>query len=212
MIRAAGRRGARAVLGAAVAGVALAASPAIAHDVPPIVPGRSIAGIRLGETYAELTRSAKHYGGSSVSDLGLVNAFDHRVAWSVEVGVPYLYRGDYLAEDTIVSIPAGSQKLWTHKPPPPSARVARVSTVSPIERTPSGAGWHSTLAQLRRLEPRGHLYVEPGGPPLAWLVEGPGRRRTAFMLFKGIVQDVVLGCRQTDPKQIGAPVAEDLVC
>jgi len=194
-----------------VAGGAFAASPAIATDVPPIVPGQSIAGIRLGETYAELTRNAKHYGGWSVSDLGDVDSFNHRVSWSLEVGVPYLYEGDYLFEDAVVSAPAGSLKLWTHKPPPPTARVSQVSTTSPIERTKNGSGRHSSLAQLRRNEPRGHLY-RPGGVPLAWLVEGPGKRRTAFMLFKGIVQFVVLGCRQTDPKEIGAPVAEDLVC
>jgi hypothetical protein len=192
--------------------LALGGSSATAQDVPPIVPGQSIAGIRLGETYAELTRTAMHYGGYSVSDLGLVNTIDHRIAWDLEVNVPYLYQGDYLAEDASVSVPAGSTRLWTHKPPPPTARVSQVHTTSPIERTKHGSGRHSTLAQLRRNEPRGHLYVEPGGGPLAWLVEGPGKRRTAFMLFKGIVQSVVLGCRQTDPKQIGAPVANDLVC
>jgi len=32
------------------------------------------------------------------------------------------------------------------------------------------------------------------------------------MLFHGVVQNVVIGCRQNDPHQPGAPVSEDLVC
>jgi len=201
----------RALSIAVAAAVALAASAATAKDVPLIVPGHSIADIRLGETYAELSRWSRPYGGVAASDVGTVTD-THQLSWSLEVTVPYIYMTDYLVEDAIVSVPAGSIRNESRKPPPPTARVSRVSTVSPIEQTRSGARWHSTLAQLRRLEPRGHLYVEPGGPPIAWLIEGPGRRRTAFMLFKGIVQDVVIGCRQPDPKQIGAPVAEDLVC
>jgi hypothetical protein len=67
-----------------------------------------------------------------------------------------------------------------------------------------------TLADLRRAHPHGKLVVF--GQPIACVVTGPGRHRTAFMLFRGVVQDVQIGCRQTDRTQRGAPVDAAALC
>ena len=178
--------------------------------VPLIGPGRSIADNRIGETYAELTRRSRPYGGWSASDLGTATNIDHRFTWYIQVHVPVVYQNDYLVEDAVVSAPAGGARTTT-KPPPPTARVSQLSTVSTVEVTQSGSGSQTTLAQLHRAEPRGHL-VKNGAFPIAWVVDGPGKRRTAFMLFRNVVQNVIVGCRQTDPHQPGAPVSDDLVC
>jgi hypothetical protein len=98
----------------------------------------------------------------------------------------------------------------THKAPPASARVTRVATVSTIEVTKRGIGQGSTLAEVKRAQPHARLLVFGG--PIAWLVDGPGRRRTAFMVFHGVVQSVQIGCRQTDRSQRGAPVDTAPLC
>jgi hypothetical protein len=103
-----------------------------------------------------------------------------------------------------VSAPAGAARsspahriVTTRRPPPANARVTRVGTASTLEATNEGVGTGSTLADARRTQPHGHLLVF--GVPIAWLVDGAGRRRTAFMIYKGVVQSVQIGCRQTDP-------------
>jgi hypothetical protein len=52
-----------------------------------------------------------------------------------------------------------------------------VETVSTIEVTKRGIGAGSTLADVKRAQPHGRLLVFGG--PIAWLVDGPGRRPTA---------------------------------
>jgi hypothetical protein len=179
--------------------------------VPLILPGRSIAGIRLGESLGELERTSRRYGGFSISDLGTLVASDRRWEWDVVASVPYVdAAGEYLRENVWVSAPARSSRGTTHRRPPSSARVTRVDTGSTVETTKDGVGAGSTLTDVRRAEPRGHL-LRFGGP-IAWLVDRPGRRRTAFTLYRGVVQSVELGCRQTDPKERGAPVDDAAVC
>jgi hypothetical protein len=185
---------------------------------PLIEPGRSIAGIRLGETLAELRRTTSRSGGMSISDDGDLADSDHRWEWHVDAGTPYLdAHGDRLYEDVYVSAPAGRARstpahrmVVTHARPPASARVTRVQTVSDLEATREGLGRRSTLAQLRHAFPHGRLLVF--GSPIAWLVAGPGRHRTAFMLYRGVVQSVQIGCPQTDPAQRGAPVDAAALC
>jgi hypothetical protein len=116
-----------------------------------------------------------------------------------------------------VSAPAGSAHTSpAHRivvrrgPPPASARVTRIGTASTVEVTKKGVGEGSTLADLRRAHPHGKLVVF--GRPIAWVVTGLGRHRTAFMLFRGVVQDVQIGCRQTDRTQRGAPVDAAALC
>jgi hypothetical protein len=202
------------LLAAAAAGSSRSAAP----PRPLIDPGRSIAGIRLGETFAELRRATSKSGGLSIGDEGDLVDSDHRWEWHVDAGTPYLdEHGDRLYEDVYVSAPAGNahstpahRLVVTHARPPASARVTRVQTVSHLEATKEGLGERSTLAQLRRAFPHGRLLVF--GSPIAWLVEGPGRRRTAFMVYKGVVQSVQIGCPQTDPTQRGAPVDAAALC
>jgi hypothetical protein len=180
--------------------------------LPLIQPGRSIAGIRLGETYAELRRASAHSGGMSVPDSGDRTNSDHRWEWSLGVGVPYRdAAGDFLQENVWVSSPAGGARSISRPgPPPANARVTRIETVSTLETTTAGVGEKSLLADVRRAEPHGHLLVFGG--PIAWLVDGPGRRRTAFMLYRGVVQSVDIGCRQTNPVERGAPVDDAALC
>lgn len=206
--------GSLSLLAAAAAGTSRSAGP----PRPLIEPGTSIAGIRLGETLAELRRTTRSSGGLAIGDDGDLADSDNRWEWHVDAGTPYLdAHGDRLYEDVYVSAPAGSARstpshriVVTHARPPASARVTRVQTVSTLEATADGIGEHSTLAAVRRAEPHGHLLVF--GSPIAWLVDGPGRRRTAFMLYRGVVQSVQIGCRQTDPSQRGAPVAAAALC
>jgi hypothetical protein len=184
----------------------------------PLIQSRSIAGIRIGETLAELRRATRHSGGLSIGDNGDLANSDHRWEWHVDAGVPYTdARGNPLYEDVWISAPAGHAHtspahriVVTHKKPPASARVTRVETVSTIEVTKRGIGEGSTLADVRRAQPHGKLLVFGG--PIAWLVNGPGRRRTAFMVFRGVVQSVQVGCRQTDRSQRGAPVDTAALC
>jgi hypothetical protein len=180
--------------------------------LPLIEPGRSIAGIRLGETLAELRRASGPYGGFALPDSADQTNGEHRWEWSLQVATPYLDdQGNRLYEDVYVSAPThGDTAIATHRPPPPNARVTRIGSVSQVEVTPEGIGSNSTLAELRRAYPRGHLLVFGG--PIAWLVEGPGRHRTAFMLYHGVVQDVQIGCPQTNPVERGAPVDDAAPC
>jgi hypothetical protein len=186
--------------------------------LPAIQPGRSIAGIGLGESIAKLKRTSRRFGGFSVSDVGTLVDSDHRWEWDMVAAVPWTdAAGQNLREDVWVSAPAGGARsnaahriVVTHRRPPANARVTRVETASTIETTSAGVGEGSTLADVRRAQPHGRLLRF--GPPIAWLVDGPGRRRTAFMVFRGVVQSVQIGCRQTDPKQRGAPVDEAAVC
>jgi len=202
------------LLAAAAAGSSRSAGP----PRPLIEPGRSIAGIRLGETLAELRRTTSRSGGMSIGDDGDLVDSDHRWEWHVDAGTPYLdAHGDRLYEDVYVSAPAGDARSApahrigvTHAQPPANARVTRVQTVSDLEATKEGLGRRSTLAQLRHALPHGHLLVF--GSPIAWLVDGPGRHRTAFMLYRGVVQSVQIGCPQTDPAQRGAPVDDAALC
>jgi hypothetical protein len=183
-----------------------------------IEPGRSIAGVRLGETLAELRRATRDTGGLAIGDEGDLASTAHRWEWHVDAGVPYTdARGNRLYEDVWVSAPAGRARstparriVVTHRRPPASARVTRVGTVSTVEVTKDGLGEGSTLTDLRRALPHGKL-VRFGGP-IAWLVTGPGRHRTAFMLFRSVVQSVQIGCRQTDPAQRGAPIDPAALC
>ncbi len=174
--------------------------------------GRGISNIHLGETYSALRRGAAHLGGLSVSDSGLLDSDKHHWIWPVDVHVPQLEtQGGNILERTWVSTPAGPHSgPLRHGPPPAGARVAQVSTTGTYEVTPTGAGEGMTLSALRRAEPHGHLIYF--GRPIAWAVEGPGRHRTAFTLFRGTVQSVEVGCRQTDPHQPGAPVSDDRIC
>jgi hypothetical protein len=183
-----------------------------------ITPGRSIAGIRIGESLRELRRATRHTGGLSIGDDGDLANSAHRWEWHVTAGVPYTdAQGNPLYEDVWISSPAGHAHtspahriVVTHKAPPATARVTRVETVSTIEVTKRGVGEGSTLSEVRRAQPRGRLLVF--GRPIAWLVDGPGHRRTAFMVFRGIVQSVQVGCRQTDRTQRGAPVDTAALC
>jgi hypothetical protein len=186
--------------------------------LPLIQTGRSIAGIRVGETLAELRRATRHTGGLAISDDGDLVDSAHRWEWHADAGVAFSdARGNRLYEDVWISSPAGhahsspAHRIGVkHGPPPPSARVTRIGTVSSAEVTEDGLGERSTLADLRRARPHGKLVVFGG--PIAWVVNGPGRRRTAFMLYRGVVQNVQIGCRQTDPKQRGAPVDTAALC
>jgi hypothetical protein len=84
------------------------------------------------------------------------------------------------ALDTTLQVAAtrtGSFALHLHRRPPASPRVSFVELGSTLEVTAGGIGAGATLAQARR--------------------ERPGRRRTAFTLFKGVVQDVQIGRRTT---------------
>jgi hypothetical protein len=179
-----------------------------------IRPGRSIAGIRLGESFAELERTSRRYGGFSVGDVGTLVDSDHRWEWDVIAAVPFTdASGENLREEVWVSAPAGPaahRTGVTHRRPPANARVTRVETTSTVETTSAGLGEGSSLTDVRRAQPHGHLLRF--GAPIAWLVDGPGRRRTAFMVFRGVVQSVQIGCRQTDPKERGAPVDDAAVC
>jgi hypothetical protein len=179
--------------------------------LPLIQPGRSIAGIRLGESFAELERASRPYGGASIGDVGTLVDREHRWEWDAIAAVPYIdAAGERLHENVWVSAPAGSARSpITHRRPPADARVTRVETTGSVETTSAGVGEGSTLAAVRRAQPHGHL-LRFGGP-IAWLVDR-GRRRTAFMVFRGIVQSVDVGCRQTDPKERGAPVDDAAVC
>ncbi|HXD55506.1 MAG TPA: hypothetical protein VN618_12175 [Solirubrobacteraceae bacterium] len=177
-----------------------------------IVPGHGISTIHLGETYGALRAGSARFGGATVSDSGMRAGDGRHYTWLVEAGVPELeVHGGNIHEGAWISAPAGSHRgpLW-HGPPPAGARVAQVSTTGTYEVTATGAGEGSTLASLRRSEPRGHVIYF--GRPIAWALDGPGRRRTAFILFGGVVQTVEVGCRQTDPTQRGAPVSDSAVC
>jgi len=199
---------------AATAGPSQSAGP----PRPLIEPGRSIAGIRLGETLAELRRTTRSNGGLSISDDGDLVDSDHRWEWHVEAGTPYLDdHGDRLHEDVYVSTSAGTARstpahrlVVTHARPPATARVTRIQTVSNREVTADGLGEGSRLPELRHALPHGHLLVFGG--PIAWLVDGPGRHRGAFMLYRGVVQSVQIGCPQTDPEERGAPVDPAALC
>ena len=122
--------------------------------------------------------------------------------------------GDHLRENVWISAPAGAARgpgiVVTHRRPPSNARVTKLETTGTVETTPGGVGGGSTLTAVRRAQPHGRV-LRFGGP-IAWLVDGPGRRRTAFMLYRGVVQSVQVGCRQTDPKERGAPVDEAARC
>jgi hypothetical protein len=184
----------------------------IAALVPVIIPGRSIAGIRVGETFSALKRSSGPNGGVSISDEGIIVPGEHRWEWSVEASTPYLdHQGNRIVQDVWLSSPSGSTRsLTTHKRPPSGARVTRIDSVSSAEVTPKGIGSGSRLAATRRAYPHGHLLVFGG--PIAWLVDGPGRRRTAFTLFRGVVQSVEIGCPQTNPRERGAPIDDAALC
>ena len=105
-----------------------------------------------------------------------------------------------------VALPAGTDDAFA--PGGPAALGATLTGT--VETTTGGVGAGATLADARRTQPHGHL-LRFGGP-IAWLVDGPGRRRTAFMVFRGVVQSVDVGCRQTDRKERGAPVDDAAVC
>jgi hypothetical protein len=153
-----------------------------------------------------------------VGDQGELVDSDHRWEWDVTVFVPYTDAGgQYLSEEVRVSAPASGVHpssahglVSTDRPPPADARVTHVETGSSYETTAQGLGAGSRLADVRRAEPHGRLDVF--GQPIAWLVDGPGRHRTAFMVFRGVVQSVQIGCPQTDPVERGAPIDDAALC
>jgi hypothetical protein len=177
---------------------------------PMIAPGRGIANIHIGETFAALRRASKRLGGFSVPDSGLLDSNGQHWIWIVEVPVPELeLHGGNIREGVSVSIPSGHHS-GNLRPggPPDGARVAQVYTTGTYEVTPAGAGKGMTLSALRKAEPHGHTILF-FGRPIDWAVDGPGRRRTAFTLLGGIVQSVEVGCGQSDR---GAPVSDSHVC
>jgi hypothetical protein len=42
------------------------------------------------------------------------------------------------------------------------------------------------------------------------VIEGPGRRRTAFFLFHGVAQGITIGCRSAPGAAV--PIAADATC
>jgi hypothetical protein len=179
---------------------------------PTVVPGHSIAGVSLGQTYARVRAAARHAGGVSVPDSGFRTG--RRVSWDIGVAVPYLYPGtgghDQIRAVVTARAKPGKSRL-VRGGPPANARVTFVSLGSSLEVTAAGLGAGSTLADARRARPRGRLFRKCGSIACAstWLVDGPRRRRTAFTLFKGVVQDVEIGCRSS---QGVVPIAQDASC
>ena len=179
---------------------------------PTVVPGHSIAGVSLGETYARLRAAARSAGGVSVPDSGFRTG--RRVTWDIGVAVPYVYPGtgghDQIRAVVTAHAKPGKSRL-VRGGPPANARVTFVSLGSTLEVTAAGIEAGSTLADAREARPRGHLFRKCGSIACAstWLVDGPGRRRTAFTLFKGVVQDIEIGCRSS---QGVVPIAQDATC
>jgi hypothetical protein len=170
--------------------------------VPTVVSGVSIAGVRYGETYAALVRQARPYGGLSLPDSG----FDRngRTTWqAIDVRVPLKYPRlgyDRISVDVVAPTrgPHGPGTVVSH-PPPPDARVTYMQTRSSLEVTSDGIGGGSTLADLKRAG-RGKVWVVHGqfGSTIQWYIDGPGSRRTAFSLYKNIVQGIQIGCSNRD--------------
>ena len=97
--------------------------------LPLIRLGRSIAGIRLGETLAQLRRASRHTGGLGIADSGDLVESAHRWEWHVDAGVGYLdARGNRLYEDVWMSWPAT---------PTRRRRAASSSSTASRRRTPA---------------------------------------------------------------------------
>jgi hypothetical protein len=178
---------------------------------PTIVPGRSIAGVSLGETYARVVAGARTSGGVSLPDSAEVSG--KHTTWAIGVGVPYEYPGvgnDEIRAVLIAGPTRGARGGLVHRRPPPTARVSFVALGSSLEVTAGGIGAGSTSTAARRAHPRPRRWQTCGkaGCTRGLLIDGPGRRRTVFTLFKNVIQDVQIGCRASGT----IPIAQTARC
>jgi hypothetical protein len=179
--------------------------------VATVVPGVSIAGVRFGETYAQLLAQARPYGGLSLPDSGSdMNGITTWQAIGVRIALSYPGAShDQISVDVVAPTrgPHGPGRVVSH-PPPADARVSYLTVGSSLEVTAKGIGSGSTLAELKRA---GHVrqWVRKGpyGSTIEWYTDGPGRARTAYPLYKNVVQTVQIGCPNRDPV-IVVPVDE----
>jgi hypothetical protein len=178
---------------------------------PTIVPGHSIAGVSLGETYARVQAAARSYGGVSLPDSAEVSG--KHTTWAIGVRVPYVYPGfgnDEIRAVLIAGPTPGARGGLVHRRPPPTARVSFVELGSSLEVTAGGIGAGSTSTASRRAHPRPRTWQScgVGGCTRGLLIDGPGRRRTVFTLFKNVIQDVQIGCRASGV----IPIAQEARC
>jgi len=146
-----------------------------------IKPGKSIAGATLGMSAPNaLAATGARPGGANWDGGG---SGPNQTYWqavgrgvTVQLVAPGRHRGE----------------------PPASAVVVWIKTSDRTKVTPAGIGFGSTPAEVKRAYPRG-TFVRYGSAFGWWLVDGPGRRRTAFEFSRtgggNPVRLIVLGCR-----------------
>jgi hypothetical protein len=150
-----------------------------------IKPGRSIAGVAPGMSAPKALRvsgtkvgpanwQGGNYGGVQGPDITYWQAVGPEL--TVQIAARGRHRGK----------------------PPASAVVVWIRTSGLTRVTPDGIGYGSTPAEVKRAYPKG-TFLDYGSGFGFWVVDGPGRRRTAFEfsgLLKGKpVRVIVLGCR-----------------
>lgn len=165
----------------------------------------------VGETYARVQAGARSYGGVSLPDSAEVSG--KHTTWAIGVRVPYVYPGvgnDEIRAVLIAGATPGARGGLVHRRPPPTARVSFVALGSSLEVTAGGIGAGSTSTAARRAHPRPRKWQRCGvtGCTRGLLIDGPGRRRTVFTLFKSVIQDVQIGCRASGV----IPIAQEARC